>query len=375
MADLKLDSAENTDMHNIQSSNTSATTFEYQVGTEDTDISSGQPETAWSNTEWTKWLKYYKTFPEVSAIIDKIALWSVGKGYKLKGGFIRKIQNLMKMRGIGKDTFNILIYNMLRTSLIAGDSFAEIMRDSSGRLVNIKPLNPGVISIITDEYGMIKRYEQTARVGGEKKTIAKFKPEEMFHLSMNRIADEAHGISTLEKIQDIIEMLKEAKSDQRVVFHRYVKPLMIFSVNEDDPTEVSKFKTKLDQMVELGENMVIPTNTVDKFERFAVPQFATLDPIPWMRYLTKNIIISEGVPEIILGNEDDATEAAAKILYLAFEQMIRFKQLVLEEQIKSQLGIDIKFNFPASIQPSLLEDQKKDGPTNKKMNVNPNKTE
>ena len=78
---------------------------------------------------------------------------------------------------------------------------------------------------------------------------------------------------------------------------------------------------------------------------------------------------------IMGGSSEDDTEASTKIVYLGYEQYIRFRQMVWEEQIKKQLGLEIKFKFPASIAPSLLEDNKKDGQLNKPMNVNPNKHE
>ena len=65
--------------------------------------------------------------------------------------------------------------------------------------------------------------------------------------------------------------------------------------------------------------------------------------------------MAEGVPEVILGHGEETTEATSKILYLAFQQMIEYNQLFLEEQLKLQLGLDIEFNFPASIEPSLPE--------------------
>ena len=77
--------------------------------------------------------------------------------------------------------------------------------------------------------------------------------------------------------------------------------------------------------------------------------------------LKKEFILAEGVPELVQGMSEDTTEAASKMVYLSFEQFIKANQFFVKEVIKMQLGIDITIEFPASIAPSLLEDQKKDG--------------
>jgi len=76
--------------------------------------------------------------------------------------------------------------------------------------------------------------------------------------------------------------------------------------------------------------------------------------------LQKFFIMAEGVPEVVLGQGEDTTEATSKILYLAFQQMVEWNQLFLEREIKNQLGLEVDFKFPASIEPDLLEDNRKD---------------
>ena len=82
--------------------------------------------------------------------------------------------------------------------------------------------------------------------------------EEMFHLAYNRIADQIHGQGVIDRLIKIAEMRREAMKDLRVVFHRYVKPLLISSVDTDDTTEIAAYKAKLDSAMEKGENLVVP---------------------------------------------------------------------------------------------------------------------
>jgi len=306
--------------------------------------------------EWEKWLGYYKTIPELQAEIDKKSMWSIGKGYECDEK-TRKI--LERIRGNGKDDFNSIIYNQDRTKTIGGDSYAEIVRSKRAELRNLKPLNPSCVKTKTNSAGMIVKYILTVQDSKGMKKEIPFDPEEIFHLSQNKLGSDCHGISTIEKIENIILMKNEAMADMKIVFHRYVKPLIIVKAATDDPAEIAALKVKLDKAVQLGENMIVPLDSME-MDRMAIPQYATLDPLPWINRLQEYFIIAEGVPEVILGYGKDTTEASAKILYLAFQQVVEFNQLYLETQIRLQLGINLEFNFPENIAPEMKTDIRKE---------------
>lgn len=306
---------------------------------------------------WTKWLGFYKSVPDLQSTIDKKAFWTVGNGYKTS----KKNQKILdKIRGNGKETFNSILYNIVRVYTICGDFFGEIVRNNRNQVINIKAINPGSIEIQANNSGIIKKYIQHINKNtGEKE---KFEPEDILHISWNKIADEIHGIGTIEKLtssesKGIVEMQQEAMQDLKIVFHRYVKPLLISEIDEDDENEINKYKRKLDLAVKNGENMVIPKDTAT-VERVSIPQYSTLDPLPWLQHLEKLFLKAEGVPAVVLGDGHDSTEATAKILYLAFEQMIKWNQLFLEEQIKAQLDIEINLEFPASLDESTQNKEK-----------------
>jgi len=254
-------------------------------------------------TNWTKWLSFYQQIPELQSEIDKKALWTVGKGYKAD----KKTKKILsKIKGNGKESFNSIMYNAIKTYTICGDYFAEII-EKNGQIYNLKTLNPGSIRVIVDKFGFIKYYEQYDTSTFDKKLIHRWKPEEIFHLCWNKKGENPIGTSTIEKLTNdeanrpgIIEMYNEARQDLRTVFHRYVKPLLVTSVDTDDETEIATFKTKLDNSVKNGENLIVPKDTVDTIERVSIPQYSTLDPLPWLKNLQEELIKAEGVPGIIL---------------------------------------------------------------------------
>lgn len=352
MAEKRTDAIDITDMTNLSQKSARDLSFERSIPSATQDIP-GDDYTP----DWDKWFGYYKTIPELQAVIDKYAMWVGGKGYEADGKVKKRLD---KITGMGKDTFDDIMWNLVRMGKICGDSFAEIIRNKRGELINLKPINPGSIVIKSNARGIITKYEQVVIGGskqGEKKTIS-FTPKEMFHLPWNRLGDEIHGISTIQKMERIILMRDESMEDMKIVFHRYVKPLLITSADTDEPSEIASIKKKMDNAVNLGENMVVPAGTVT-VERMSIPQYSTLDPLPWLRLLEQFFIMSEGVPEVILGFGRETTEASAKILYLAFQQTIEHGQRFLERQIKTQLALEVEFNFPADLQPDVKEDQAK----------------
>lgn len=350
MAETRITNAEASNLQNVMT--------DYSVDSRTTDAQGEQSETRWTNEKFNQYLGYYKEIPELRAVIDAKATWTVGKGYETSQDMEEILDSI---KGWGKDTFNTILENMLRTMQIGGDSFAEIIRDEEGRLINLKPLDPSIISIVVDKKGLILRYEQDSKTGN--KPTKKFKKEDIFHLARNRVADEIHGVSLIEALEEIIIMRNEAVTDLRKVYHRHVKPMVKFILDTDDPTEISNFKTKADKATADGENLYLPKD-VAEHEIISIPTNATLNPLPFIEMLNNQFYQVAQVPQIILGGSGEFTEASAKIAYLAFQQNIEEEQLFIEEQFGLQLGIEINLEFPASLENELLSDSKKDGAQN-----------
>ena len=210
--------------------------------------------------------------------------------------------------------------------------------------------------IVANRQGKIIRYEQTDRPRGA--TLQKWKPEEIFHLSRNRNADEIHGESLIDAVEEIILMRNEAMADYRKLLHRNVFPVRIWHLDTDDDTEIAKFKAKADKASYQGENIYIPKGGVET-EVAAVSSNATLNPLPWIQQLNQYFFQATGVPQIIVGGSSEFTEASAKIAYLAFEQIIEEEQLYIEEQVLAQLNLEIDLEFPASLKNEILNEQSK----------------
>lgn len=328
---------------------------DYSVATAQTDGTSSAKETNWFNTDFAQYLGYYKNIPELKSTIDTKAKWVMGKGFTAEAS-VKEI--LGKIKGFGKDTFNSIIQNMVRTYYVGGDAFAEIIRNDSGKLINLKPLDPSVISIVVDGQGILQRYEQNAKI--ENKATIIFLPEQIFHLPKNRFADEVHGTSIIKAIENIILSRNEAMADIKTVFHRYVKPLWIWQLDTDDTIKIAAFKAKADATVNNSENIYIPKGTAEA-ERVSVPQFSTLDPLPWIRDLTDYFYQATNTPDVVVGSAKQTVEASAKILFLGFEQSVRDDQQFIMENFELQVGLKINLEFPTPIEESIVSTEKKAG--------------
>ena len=350
MGELNITNAEASDLTNAVE--------DYSVSPSQTDGASEQKKTRWINSNWAQWLGYYKKIPELSSVVDAKATWTVGKGFKAD-----EITTMLldTIKGFGVDTFNTILENMIRTYNIGGDSYCEIIRDDEDNLINLKPLDPLVMQHVANDQGIIIGYEQISKIKGKKPHP--FKPEQIFHLPRNRVADEIHGQSITEKLVDIILMKNEAMSDYKTVLHRFVKPRWIIKLDTDNTTKIAAFKTKMDKANNDTENMYIPMNSVE-LEQMTIAPNSTLNPLAWIESLDAKFYEAAQVPKIIVGGAGGFTEAAVKIAYLAFQQTIEEEQLFIEEQVLSQLNLVIELEFPASLENELLSDNKKDGAQN-----------
>ncbi len=327
------------------------TQVDYSVDSETTDAATDQKETEWISMTWNKNLGYYKKIPELKVAIDTKATWIIGAGIETEP---ETELLLMTIKGNGKDSFTSILKNQIKVCMIDGDSYAEIIRDKDSNLINLKPLSPATIKSIQNRAGRFLRYEQITRRRKLFNLIPffghlRFDIDEIFHLSRERIADEMHGISVIDSVEEIILMRNEAMTDYKRVMHRNIEPLWIFNLDTDDTTEIAAIKTKYNAARKDGENLFVPKGTVEP-EVVGVPPNANLNPLAWIDSLNDNFYQAVNVPQIIIGNAKEFTDASGKIVYLAYEQSVKAGQLYVEEQVLGQLNIEINLTFPASLE-------------------------
>lgn len=320
-----------------------------------TNGASGSEETTYINTNWAKQWGYFNNLPELKSAMLMKAIWVCGKGYTCDP----ETQVILDhISGLGKDTFDDILFNMEIVKRVGGDAFAEIMRDKdSGVIINLKPLDPSSIRIVVDKKGIIDRYEQINKT--DKTKEIKFKPEEILHLSNNRLADQISGISDITSMEKTILAEYQTFDDINKVAHRQAKPMIMFKLGTDDQTKIDAFIAKMDAATNKGENIYIPddVNSVS-YEVIQVNINQTL--MEWRRDIQNKFYRAMGLPLIIFG-QAGSTESGGKIEYLAHEQIFEKDQRQLEKQIWNQLYLKIDLIPPVSLLENLQTDQSKDG--------------
>ena len=334
------------DMSKSTTTNMSNNVRDFSVNSQSLDAAGESKETVWEFTEAKKNIGYYKSIPELKKAIDILATWTVGKGWEteLYGDTIL----LENLKGWGEDTIQSILWNMIVMKKIVGDSFAEIVRDDEGNLINLKPISPERIRIVTNEQGIIIRYEQINR--GKTKN---FKPQNILHLSNDRIGDEIHGVSVIDACRWVIDARNEAMRDERMIKHRELAMGVLY-IDADDTAKITAVKNAYGDAVKNGEVLVLP----DKVARLKDSKVTPQNRMEWIRYLENYFYQAVGVPRIMATSEG-FTEAGGKVGFLTFEPIYTAEQTLLEGDMWMQLAIRIKFNRPPSLSGVVQEDEEK----------------
>jgi hypothetical protein len=327
------------------------------INPQNTDGITAGKETIYSNSLWAQHWGYFNSCPELKSAILMKAIWNVGKGYTTDP----ETQIILDhISGWGKDTFEDILFNMDVIRKVGRDSIAQIIRDKeTGTLINLKPLDPASIRWVVDEKGIIIRYEQFAKTGDTTEVKRTFKPDEIFHLSNNRLADQIHGISVIESLDSTLLAELESFTDTTKLMHRQAKPFIVFKLKTDDPVKISAFQTKIQNIRDKTEDLIIPDDeNILSYEVVSVPVSSVI--LDWRNDVTKRFYRALGMPLVIFGSAN-STESGGKMEYFAHEQVFEHEQRYLEKQIYNQLGLRINLYPPTSMAPQLAQDTAKDG--------------
>jgi len=338
-----------------------ATTSDYTavddvtVDSKTTDGATGGKETTYINSDWAQQWGYFNAIPDLKAAITLKAMWLMGKGFTTDKITQARLDNI---RGWGKETFYDILFNMDIISRVGGDSYAEIIRNDKGTLVNLKVLNTGSIKIVVDSKGIIKRYEQISN-DPKSKVIKKFKPHEIFHISNYRLADQIHGISDIVALEETIKANNESFVDTKSIMHHQAKPFILWKIKSDNQTKINALVSKIDSLRNLGEDLFIPDD--EDILSYEVIQANPSNAVfMWRDDIRNKFYRNIMMPQIVPGAAGGSTESESKVIYTAHEQIVSYMQLQREKQIWQQLQIRLKFNSPISMSGALSADEAKD---------------
>jgi len=282
---------------------------------------------------------YYLNHPQVSSPINSLATWSVGRGWECEDN--QQKVTLEHVTGMGKDTFDTVIWNHEVVKLACGDAFIEIIRSKvplSKKIINLINVSPERVKVVILGTRII-RYEIWDGKGWKRK-----KTTNIIHSHNKRIGDQTHGTSLIEANKKIIDALLEANDDERTIKHRD-KALGIVKYKTNNAGKISFANSQIENAVKNGEMVGIPEDTA---EILPYPSKSSEDRQNWLQYLENLNYQTGGVPRAI-ATSDGTSEVGGKMGHVIFEPVYAKEQRDLEQDLWNQAGIKIKFNRPPSL--------------------------
>ena len=289
---------------------------------------------------------YYFKHPQVSSPANALATWTVSRGFKAEDPYM--LAQLKHISGMGKDTFEKIMWNHEVVKLIVGDAFIEIIWNKKKNIIlNMIPISPERVKVVV-KGSRILRYE----IYDGKKWVKRV-VEDILHSQNKRIGDQVHGTSLIQSNKAVIDALLEANIDERTIKHRD-KALGVVYYKTNNTGKIAFANTAIEKAVEKGEMVGLPEGTA-KIEPY--PSRSSEDRQSWLQYLENLNYQVGGVPRSI-ATSDGTSEVGGKMGHVIFEPIYTKEQVDLENDLFIQLGIQITFNRPPSLggmQPELDE--------------------
>lgn len=287
---------------------------------------------------------YYFNHPQVSSPINSLATWAVSRGWTTEDKLLE--QELKHVSGMGKDTFETIMWNHEVTKLIVGDAFCEVLRRNK-IIINIIPISPERVKVVIKGSRII-RYEIWNNSKWAKKDV-----EDILHSQNKRVGDQTHGTSLIQSNKAVIDALLEANADERTIKHRD-KALGIVYYKTNNTGKIAYANKQIENAVKNGEMVGLPE---DAAEILPYPSKSSEDRQNWLQYLENLNYQTGGVPRSI-ATSDGTSEVGGKMGHVIFEPIYTKEQVDLEGDLWNQQAIKIKFNRPPSLggmQPQLDE--------------------
>lgn len=324
---------------------------DYKVASECPDTASANGITRWYNSKFYHWLGYYKK-EMIKKPIDAFSTWVVGKGFKCESS--KQQVELDNITGWGEDSFLSIMWNMIVMKKVNGDSFAEVIRNDKGTLINLKTLDPMSIVTKVNEKGIIIGYEQISTIKGKKPQG--FRPSGILHLVNDRIGSEIHGQSVIEACEWDILAMKEAMEDWKKISHR--STIRVLYVDENDKTRLANLKTDYAEGIDTKNLLILPCKKSEAgFEDLTLPPVEAF--LAWIRNCESRIYKAVGFPKSLTGDAEGIPESGGKMAY--FNHMPIYKREVtdLEADLWNQLAVKVKFEEQESLTDSMNDTENK----------------
>lgn len=306
--------------------------------------------------------------PMVWRSILLVAKWTVAWGYNF--GYINKFNK--KKRSTDKDNpvlefctnwaeYVYLNYNTFKivvSMVMYGDAYVEKIYDDNGSKIDsgkgwgvrhLKMLYTPSIAEERDSYGKTIMYWQKppTYMGRDIDKIKKFggiplDPATIIHYKWNDFRNKTYGVSDLKSLVDAISMKVGMREDMAIMIQQRANPIIAWLVGDIDNPPPAGFLSAaaayLSGNAEGDNDFVLPgfmkpevVGTGDKMPDLTNP----------LGLLSSEIVKGIGVPEVLLGEGNETTEATANVQIQSFIGDIMFIQNYINDKNRRELLRDL----------------------------------
>ena len=244
--------------------------------------------------------------------------------------------------------FSVLKDLWVRDLDVAGNSYWLIRKNAGGGFLDLQPIDPRTMTIVSDKYGNVMKYIQSV-FGSESQ---EFDPEEVIHSVMDySTKNPMFGVSPIEAIVWEAKTEMSAQMSNFFFFENNAVPahLLILEENLSDD-QMKQLKDSLDDRFKGTKNRW-KTGAIPfvKDIKAISPSQKDMQYIQGRAFSTKKVVVAFGVDAFILGYTEGIQRGNADVIYTEFyENTVRPYEQLFEETINSvlfpRLGLnEIKF--------------------------------
>jgi uncharacterized protein YifE (UPF0438 family) len=189
-------------------------------------------------------------------------------------------------------------------------------------------LSPTTVSILRDEHGTIKKYEQEVPGNGDP---IEFKPEDVIHIYYKKDRGKAFGQPFILPVLDDIRALREAEESVLRLLYRHLFPLYQYKVGiaepgfEADDKEIENVRQQIENMPADG-GIVTP-------ERHDIKVIGAdgeaIDAKDYLEHFEKRVFTGLGVSSTVMGRGDTANRSTADNMTKEMHDRIKAFQEVM----------------------------------------------
>lgn len=172
----------------------------------------------------------------------------------------------------------------------------------------------------------------------EDKGAVIFKPEEILHFKLDPEPGQAYGTSLLESVKDILAIIVGMREDIGMIIKNYAAPTVLYRIGTDLipaslPT-VTQFRDNLVAQMKVSSNIV--TSTMVSHEVVA-PGKGVMNVEGYFKIMLNMLFGSMGMPEILLGQGQETTEATARMQLEAVSNFVKMMHQLIKDGVELEI--------------------------------------